>query len=300
MPGRTPHIAVCICTFHRAHLLPRLLNTLAGQETGGLFTYSITVVDNDGSRSAEATVAEYAAGSSIPVRYCVEPRQNIALARNKAVEHSQSEFIAFIDDDEFPIRTWLLTLFNNCLEYDVDGVLGPVKPHFDESAPRWVIEGKFYERETYPTGLVIDWRKGRTGNVLLKKSLFTDPTPFNPDFRTGEDQEFFHRMINAGHKFIWCNEAVAFEVVPPIRWKRTFMLRRALLRGAMEPKAPDFGARSIAQSALAVFAYVAALTVVWIFGHHKFMSVLIRLCDHLGKLLAATGIEVVKDQYVVE
>src|SRR5205807_1536197 len=136
--------------------------------------------------------------------------------------------------------------------------------------------------------------------VLLKKSLFNGTLPFNPDFRTGEDQEFFHRMINAGHKFIWCNEAIAFEVVPAIRWKRTFMLRRALLRGGMEPKTPGFGARSIAQSAVAVFVYMGALTVVWMFGHHRLMSVLVRLCDHVGKLLAVTGIEAVKDQYVVE
>ena len=58
--------------------------------------------------------------------------------------------------------------------------------------------------------------------------------PFNPEFRQGEDQDFFRRMIDHGHVFIWCNEAVAYEVVPPIRWKRTFMLKRALLRGASE------------------------------------------------------------------
>ena len=29
--------------------------------------------------------------------YCVEPRQNIALTRNKAIEHAKGDFIAFID-----------------------------------------------------------------------------------------------------------------------------------------------------------------------------------------------------------
>lgn len=45
-PG-TAHISVCICTFKRPSLLLRLLKELAGQETQGLFTYSIVVVDND-------------------------------------------------------------------------------------------------------------------------------------------------------------------------------------------------------------------------------------------------------------
>src|SRR5262249_13059456 len=171
--------------------------------------------------------------------YCVEPQQNIALARNKAFENADGDFVAFIDDDEFPAKYWLLTLFNACNEYGVDGVLGPVNRHFDEEPPGWVMKGKFYERPTSPTGLVIDWRKGRTGNVLLKKRIFAaDAQPFKPEFRQGEDQDFFRRMIDNGHVFIWCNEAVAYEVVPPIRWKRTFMLKRALLRGAMEPKNP--------------------------------------------------------------
>src|SRR5205085_902502 len=97
----------------------------------------------------------------------------------------------------------------------------------------WVVKGNFYDRASYPTGFVIDWKKGRTGNVLLKRHLFdADTPPFRPEFVTGEDQDFFGRMIDKGYVFIWCHEALAYETVPPIRWKRTFMLRRALLQGA--------------------------------------------------------------------
>src|SRR5258708_7195565 len=183
MTEKQPHISVCICTYKRPDFLKRLLEELGGQDTDGLFTYSIVIADNDHLRSAEFAVTEFAASSRIPVKYCVEPRQNIALARNKAVLNATGDFVAFIDDDEFPTKRWLLTLFKACLEYDVDGLLGPVKPHFDEEPPKWVVKGKFYDRPTYPTGLVIDRRKGRTGNVLLKKHIFTaDAPPFRPEF----------------------------------------------------------------------------------------------------------------------
>ncbi len=43
--------------------------------------------------------------------------------------------MAFIDDDERPPDRWLLTLFKAYEKYGVDGVLGPVKPHFDPGAP---------------------------------------------------------------------------------------------------------------------------------------------------------------------
>ena len=68
-----------------------------------------------------------------------------------------------------------------------------------------------------------------------------DAQPFRPEFLTGEDQDFFRRMIDRGHVFVWCDEAVAYEVVPPVRWRRTFMLRRALLRGRISLLHPTFG-----------------------------------------------------------
>lgn len=300
-PSEIRHIAVCICTYRRPLFLKRLLTELEHQETRDLFTYSVVIADNDRLESSKSVVDEFAAKGNILVKYCVERQQNIALARNKAVENASGDFVAFIDDDEFPTRRWLLTLFEACANYQVDGVLGPVKRHFDVTPPNWVVKGDFYERATYATGLVIDWRKGRTGNVLLKRYLFAgEAQPFRPEFRQGEDQEFFHRMIEKGHRFIWCNEAVAYEVVPPIRWKRTFMLKRALLRGAMEPRTPGFGARSIIKSIVAVPIYITVLPFAAVVGHHRFMAALISLCDHLGKLLAVVGLNPVKEQYVTE
>jgi succinoglycan biosynthesis protein ExoM len=297
----TSHISVCICTYKRPHLLRRLLEELAGQDTGGQFTYSIVIVDNDQLRSAEAVVLDFAVHCPIHVNYCVESRQNISLARNKAVENATGDFIAFIDDDEYPTRSWLRTLFKSLNERNVDGVLGPVKPDFERGAPKWVVKGKFYDRPTYPTGLVIDRQKGRTGNVLLKRRIFpADEPPFRPEFRTGEDQDFFGRMIQKGHVFIWCDEAVAYEVVPAIRWKRGFMLRRALLQGSSSFLNPDRKGLYIAKSIICVPVYTATLPFALLLGHHRFMTLLVKLFDHLGKLLAVMGINAVKEEYVTE
>lgn len=299
--NETKHINVCICTYKRPPLLKRLLEELGGQDTSGLFTYSIVVVDNDYLQSAKPVVVDFAITSSIPIKYCVEPRQNIALARNKAVENASGDFVAFIDDDEFPTKRWLLTLFKTCNEYKVDGALGPVERHFDEKPPKWIIKGNFYERPTYPTGMIIDWRKGRTNNTLLKRRIIlTGSQPFRPEFRTGEDQDFFRRMIQEGHVFIWCNEAVVYEVVPPVRWKRSFMLRRALLQGTVSVLHPSFGALDIAKSIIAIPAYMAALPFALVLGHHRFMILLVKICDHLGKLFALLGINLIREPYVTE
>jgi succinoglycan biosynthesis protein ExoM len=162
------------------------------------------------------------------------------------------------------------------------------------------VKGKFYERRTYPTGFRIAWRQGRTGNVLLKRTLLAaDPMPFRPEFRTGEDQDFFRRMIARGHVFVWCDEAVAYETVPPERWTRTFMVRRALLRGAVSRVHPTFGALDVVKSVVAAPVYAALLPFAFALGQDRFMRFLIPLCDHLGRLLALLGVHPVKEPYVV-
>jgi succinoglycan biosynthesis protein ExoM len=295
------HIAVCICTFKRAAFLKRLLTDLGQQETEGLFTFSVVVADNDREESAKAVVAEVAVASPVAIRYCVQPQQNIALTRNKAIENAEGDFVAFIDDDEFPTKQWLLTLFKAWQTHGVDGVLGPVKPHYNEEPPAWVVKGGFYDRPSYPTGFVIDWRKGRTGNVLLDRKVFEGlEGPFRPEFLTGEDQDFFRRAIEKGHCFIWCHEAIAYEEVPAIRWNRSFMLRRALLRGKVSMEHPTTGAKDVAKSAVAAVVYTSALPFAWIAGEHEFMLCLVKLCDHAGRLMACVGISPVKDSYVTE
>ncbi len=297
----TPHICVCICTFRRPQYLIRLLEKLRDQDTGGLFAYSIVVVDNDSARSAQPAVSLFAARSGMVVRYYVEPQQNIARARNEAINNARGDLIAFIDDDEFPTKSWLLTLFKALREYGVDGVLGPVTPHYEQQPPKWVLQGKFHERARYPTGLLIDWTKGRTGNVLLKKDVFDGNTrPFNPDFRTGEDQDFFRRMINQGRSFVWCDEAVAYESVPPIRWNRTFMLKRALLRGSSSFLHPTSRVLSVSKSFMAVVAYSIALPFALLVKHSLFMSLLVRLFDHIGRILAFFGVNPIAEPYLTE
>lgn len=296
------HISVCICTYRRPDLLGRLLRELARQESRGLFTYSVVVVDNDRAGSAKAVVtAATEEPFPVPIVYCVEPEQNIARARNRAVANAAGDFIAFIDDDELPIKDWLITLFTTCRGLGVDGVLGPVKPHFDTEPPAWITRGRIHERTDYPTGFRIDGDKGRTGNVLLKRTLFpAGEMPFKPEFVTGEDQDFFRRKIAAGHTFVWCNEAIAYEVIPPSRWTRSFVLRRALMRGRYSLIEPAFGVVDVSKSLLAILLYAVALPVLCLMGQHHFMRYLEKLCYHLGKILAWLRLNPVGRRYVSE
>lgn len=291
LPVPPPHITVCVCTYERADLLERLIAALCGQQTDGLFTFSVAIVDNDCARSAEPVVSKAAARSSVPVRYCVEPRQGIALARNRALEEAGGEFVAFIDDDELPPDGWLANLFQACVRYQAAGVLGPVRPRFERGAPDWIVKGRFYERPAHPTGLVLGWPQCRTGNVLMKRNVIAGMRqPFRPELVAGEDQDFFRRMISRGHVFVWCEEAAVLESVPPARWKRRFLLRRALLRGVSSWWNRPSPLVPLLHSLLAVPVYVAVLPLLFLFGEGRGMKGAFSMTYHLGRICGSAGI----------
>jgi len=258
------------------------------------------IADNDDQLSAQKLVLDFAAGSSMDITYCVEPRRSIALVRNKSLEHAKGDAIAFIDDDEFPCQDWLFCLLKARIDYNAAGVFGPVRPHFDIKPPTWLIKSRLCERPEHRMGFVMPWTESRTGNALIEKKIISGMgTVFRPQFgASGSDTDLFRRLMEAGHKFIWCNEAVVYEVVPPYRWKRSFIIKRALLRGRMSLLHPEGRWFSVMKSLVSIPAYALALPFLQLFGHHFFMQYLVKFCDHAGKLLALIGLNPVREREI--
>jgi glycosyltransferase involved in cell wall biosynthesis len=287
-------ITICICSYRRPELLQRLLDQIKEQITGNAFTFSVVVADNDAALSGRPVVEDFAKRSSIPTVYCSEPIRNIALARNRAIEHARGEFVAWIDDDEIPPRDWLMTLWAAIRKYDVAGVLGPVCPHFDRPPPRWLVEGGFCERPQYPSGTVMHWSKCFAGNALLRREILGE-SPFRAEFGlSGEDVDFFRRMAAQRHVFVWCTEAVVQEVIPPSRWTRGYRFKRALLHGRSSYNIVD--RKALAKSVVAIPAYVFILPFTFLAGQHVFMKYGMKLGSHIGRLLALFRVYPVKER----
>jgi succinoglycan biosynthesis protein ExoM len=272
-------------------MLPDLVRHLEEQRTAGLFTFDVVFADNDATRSAEHTVAELAKTSSLALTYCVEPEQNFARARNTALAHAKGDLVAFIDDDELPVKDWLLRLFQTLTSYRADAVLGPVLAQYERTAPSWVRKGGFFDRPRHQTGTVIAWPEARTGNVLFAKEIVTKiDGPFLPQFGSGgEDVDFFRRLAAAGRTFVWCDEAVAYELVPPHRCTIRFLAGRALLRGSNFPQQGGSQATNILKSLIAVPSYAVALPVLALVGRHLFAAYAVKLLEHASRLLAVAG-----------
>ncbi len=165
------HIDVCICTFKRPKCLKKLLDGLQEQRTKGLFTFSVAVVDNDAGQSARPTVEESRPQAGFPIQYEVEPEQNISLARNRAVSCATGDFLAFIDDDEYPGRDWLATLFEAQQRSDATASWDRSFRTTKLNRPRGSSRGGFTKGRPTRRGQKLDWKDTARKCAAEKKPL---------------------------------------------------------------------------------------------------------------------------------
>ena len=74
------------------------------------------------------------------------------------------------------------------------------------------------------------------------------------------------------------------------------MIHRALLRGRNTFQHREHRVRNLLKSVIAVPAYALVLPVLFLAGHHHFMKYLVKLADHLGRLLASVGLNPVTER----
>jgi len=268
------------------------------------YVFDVNVVDNDSSRTARRVVEEVGENAGYTLRYFCEEEKNIALSRNMAVKNAAGEFVVFIDDDEFPDSGWLARLIDTCKEQKVDGVLGPVIPNYEESAPMWLKKSGLCDRKRLKTfTLLNEPALMRTGNVLIRRSVFTETLLFDKRFGLsgGEDSDFFARALLKGYKFIWCDEAKVYEHVPIERCSAGYHIKRAFLRGALNARrSKGLLSAPVLKSAAAVCVYSLVMPFLFLSGRHSFMKYLVKSCDHWGRFLGAFGIEPIKDRSFME
>ncbi|MCG6550789.1 MAG: glycosyltransferase family 2 protein [Candidatus Magnetominusculus sp. LBB02] len=290
------HITVCLCTFKRAALLEKLLYKLESLNTQGRFTYSVSVVDNDYAGSAKAVVSHAIERAVIDIVYDIEPQQNIAMARNRAVRNAKGGVIAFIDDDELPDKDWLLNLYDVYDTRKVSGVVGAVIPYFEVDGPDWL--KRFYYRAEPPTLTVLNWKDTRSGNVMLDKRMIVDEgNYFEPGYGiTGsEDIHCFKRMIEKGHIFVSCKEAVVKELVPKERFKAGWLIKRVLRTGGTygriktEGRSAVYTSLFVARSLTLVFVGTMLLPFTIISGIGTSLKYILKIVTNIGKIAGIIG-----------
>ena len=288
-------VDICIATYKRPVLLRELLESLEEQQVAPGVEFRIIVVDNDKKCSARDVVNEFKNKVSTSVIYDVEPVQNIALARNRALSHIEGVHIAFIDDDETADIHWLQNMIDAIKKYKADMVFAPVKPIYTKNTPNWILNGRFFERKRYQSGIVV--KHGKTNNALLRSEIVKkNDYRFNPIFGLsgGEDTEFFHKLSLAGYKMIWCDSGVVYEKVGIERMSIGWLVKRAFRGGQTYARifvrswSFDRKLMWCLQKVFYLSMWCMCLPFAWLYGRHLGVFVLQKITGQIGQLLGET------------
>ncbi len=233
-----PDLAVVICTFRREALLRLALASLAATRRVEGFTLRAVVVDNSDEGSAGPAIAAFRASAPFDVLGVAAHPANIAVARNAGVAAADTEFVAFVDDDQTLDAGWLegVALAARTLPHDV--LFGPIEPEFEAPERATPATRRLFSRRLdAPPGRELFAMGAQktaglalsTGNTLFRRATtLTGRAPFDAAFGLGggEDYDLFCRLQRQGRRFGWMPGAKAMEWTPAARCEPGYLGRR--------------------------------------------------------------------------
>jgi glycosyltransferase involved in cell wall biosynthesis len=215
-------VSVVICTRDRPEHLVKCLRSLQASSQA---PSEIVVVDNAPSSDAtQQLVAE------MPhVRYVLEPRPGLDIARNAGVLNSTGEIIAFTDDDVIVHPDWVMRLQQSFQEPKVMAVTGLVLAAALETEAQYLFEkywafNRGYRPMTYDTEYfeqlkpwgVPAWYVGAGANMAFRRQVFELIGGFDERLDVGAsgcsgDSEFWYRVLAEGWHCHYEPTAIAYH-----------------------------------------------------------------------------------------
>lgn len=202
-------LSIAVCTYNRADVLPKCLESLADQTTDAEL-FEVLIVDNNSTNDTKRITEDFCKKHN-NFKYILEEKQGHSQARNRAIAEAKGKYLAYIDDDAIANKDWAKSILDCFAKTDADVVGGPVEPFID-SEKNYNIESHKFDCGNERKRMVppkFDFGFS-TCNVCFKKSLFDEVGLFSEDFgivngklQMGEDSEMGYRLLKAGKKFYY-------------------------------------------------------------------------------------------------
>ena len=228
-----PKATIAICTRDRTDDLKRCLDALLKLPDDG---QEIIVIDNCPSTDATQKLVE-----NYPnVRYILETRPGLNIARNRALQEARHAIVAFTDDDAVPDTGWLRALlrnFDSSLVGCVTGITMPLELETEaqEAFERYGSFSKGFKRKVYGINTHNPLSAGGIGagvNMAIRKSLVPEIGAFDEALdagtptQSGGDHEYFVRVMLAGYTIIYEPAALVWH-----RHRRTWAETHKTIKG---------------------------------------------------------------------
>jgi cellulose synthase/poly-beta-1,6-N-acetylglucosamine synthase-like glycosyltransferase len=231
-----PVVSVVIATRNRAALLGQTLDALAGQHRPGA-SFEIIVADNVSTDDTAAMVSAFAARADAPpTTYLHVETPGKSHAVNAAVERARGELLALTDDDVLPSPDWIDSLAEAFADPAIDFVAGRIKPRWEVEPPAWMspeLYGVLAIPDNGDRPRAIDASDPAVipigANMAVRRAVMARVGGLRADLgklegtlRTGEDHEFFLRMVRFGYHGRYVPSALVRHRVPRTRLDRGY------------------------------------------------------------------------------
>ena len=196
-------LSIIICTYNRVDFLKKCIDSILKQisTNNGI---EIVVIDNNCNDGTKEYINNI---NSTYINYFLETKQGLSHARNKGIEVSKGDFLAFVDDDATINEKWLKSLLYHLKTQNINHIYGgPIFPNFEVNCPIW-IDDEYFIREFKSSDGYLDKLTAQDGfsggNMCIPKNIFDKVGFFNTDLGMqgkemglGEESELFFRIHN--------------------------------------------------------------------------------------------------------
>ncbi|NND61887.1 MAG: glycosyltransferase family 2 protein [Flavobacteriaceae bacterium] len=175
----TLQISIAICTYNRSKYLKPCLESIKSQ-VQKYKDVEVLVIDNNSDDNTKE-VCESMMDDSWTLRYEFEKEQGLSYARNKAIEVSKAEWIAYLDDDATAYPDYLDRMKYIIDNYDFDCFGGMYYAFYETEKPKWLSDSFGTKRKLTDevAEIKVDYLSG--GNLVCKRLALIDIKGFPVD-----------------------------------------------------------------------------------------------------------------------
>ena len=194
-----PKVSVIVPVYNVENYIKKCLASLINQT---LKDIEIIIV-NDGSTDNSKTIIDDYAKNDNRIIVCEKENGGLSDARNYGLKYATSEYVAFLDSDDYVDTTIYEKMYNEAIEKNADYVecdfywCYPKKKKLDK--------GFRYtnKKEMFTYARVVAWNK------LIKRSIIKDLFPVGLHY---EDIEFFYKLLPNINKFAFVDEPLIYYI----------------------------------------------------------------------------------------
>ncbi len=233
-------ISIIVCTYNRSRCLKRMIESFFEQKGLKGVDYEMIIVDNNSEDDTRSIADGFMHLGSL--HYVLEEGRGENIARNRGVDESQGEIVAFLGDNVIVDSNWLSCLQKCYEETGAEVVAGRINLIYENSKPIWL--GRFFESCLSRVDLGNRRRKIASGekvsalNLSMLRSVYRSAGGFNEGlgqrrnrFIAGEEADLLRRIGSLGKKVVYDPAVIVQHMIDPGLLEWNYFVAHAISSG---------------------------------------------------------------------